>query len=256
MAVANQKGGVGKTTTAVNLAAALAEKKRRVLLIDLDPQANASSGCGITAENGVSLYPAMIGHATLTDMIRETQWPGLHIVPAEIDLAGCEVEIARLDKPLARLREVLEPLRDGPAFDDVLLDCPPSLGILMTNALAAADGILVPVQCEFYALEGITKITSLVQRMRDEGINDSLSVFGVLPTMYDARTRLSQQVVEEIQKHFGDKMFQTIIPRSIRLSEAPSFSQPILSYDPHGIGASSYRRLADEYIQRIAVFQG
>lgn len=250
LAVANQKGGVGKTTTSVNLAAALAEAGHPTLLIDLDPQGNATSGLGVETAPGQSLYPALIGRAGVRDTIRPTAYPQLSIIPAEIDLAGCEVEIARLERPLDRLREVLAPLRHDASFSHVLLDCPPSLGILMTSALAAADGLIVPVQCEFYALDGITKISSLVERMRQDGLNPGLDITGVVMTMFDARTRLSQQVVVELRNYFGDKIFQTIIPRSIRLSEAPSFGQPILAYDPSGAGAQSYRALARELIAR------
>jgi chromosome partitioning protein len=252
LAVANQKGGVGKTTTSVNLAAALAEVGHPTLLVDLDPQGNATSGLGVEATPGKSLYPALIGQSGVRESIVPTPYPNLSLIPAEIDLAGCEVEIARLDQPLARLRQVLAPLRQDAAYAHVLLDCPPSLGILMTSALAAADGLIVPVQCEFYALDGITKISSLVERMRQDGINPSLEITGVVMTMFDARTRLSQQVVAELRNYFGEKIFQTIIPRSIRLSEAPSFGQPILAYDPAGAGSQSYRALARELVARCA----
>lgn len=253
VAVANQKGGVGKTTTAINLSAALAEQGKSVLLIDLDPQANATSGLNYPMEPGTSIYPAMVDEVNINDQIRPTEFPNLHIIPSEIDLAGCEVEIARLDRPLVRLREVMTPVAEAAAFDYVFLDCPPSLGILMTNALAAANGLLVPVQCEFYALEGISKILDLMKRLQSPDVNPDLYLLGVVMTMYDTRTRLSQQVVDEIQNHLPDHVFQSIIPRSIRLSEAPSFGQSILSYDPHGAGAASYRTLAQEVIDRAGV---
>ncbi len=251
VAIANQKGGVGKTTTAVNLAAALAEVGHKTLLIDLDPQANASTAIGCTAEPGRSLYSCMIGQSVIHDKIQASPYENLSIVTSEVDLAGCEVEIARMENPLRRLREVLEPLRNDNNYQHVLLDCPPSLGILMTNALAAAQGLLVPVQCEFFALDGISKILDLVARIKNNGVNPEIEVVGVALTMFDARTRLSQQVMSELQQHLPDKIFKSIIPRSIRLGEAPSFGKPILAYDPSGIGSQSYRQLAAEFIERV-----
>ncbi|MEM6822907.1 MAG: ParA family protein [Verrucomicrobiota bacterium] len=251
VAITNQKGGVGKTTTSVNLSSALAEKGKSILLIDMDPQANAASGLGLEPEPGSSLYPVMVGEKAIEQQITATSVEGLSLIPAEVDLAGCEVEIAREANPLAKLRTIIEPIKSQGRFDYILLDCPPSVGILMTSSLAAADGLLIPVQCEFYALEGITKILDLVNRLKQQGVNPDLYIVGVLMTMYDARTRLSQQVVQELQEHLPDKVFKTIIPRSIRLSEAPSFGQSILSYDPQGIGATSYRQLSEEFLQRL-----
>jgi len=251
IAIANQKGGVGKTTTAINLAAALAESGHRTLLLDLDPQANATSGLGIAPEQGGSIYPVMIGQREVQQQIRPTTQDKLSIIPSEIDLAGCEIEIARLDNPLHKLKEVLQPLHENQGFEYLIMDCPPSLGILMTNSLAAADSLLIPVQSEFYALEGISKILDLTKRMQEQGINPGLKLIGVLLTMFDARTRLSQQVMTELQNHLPDKVFNTIIPRSIRLGEAPSFGQSILQYDPHGVGSHSYRQLATEFVTRL-----
>lgn len=248
VAVINQKGGVGKTTTAVNLSACLAEKGISTLLVDLDPQANATSGLGATCEQYHSIYPALTGEKTAREMVQETSYRDLYLIPSEIDLAGCEIELARLENPLLRVKEILEPLRYDTAFEYIVIDCPPSLGILMTNALAAAEGLVVPLQCEFYALEGIKKIFDLVERM--SSVNPQLKILGVLMTMYDTRTRLSQQVVEDVHEHLPDKVFQTIIPRSVRFGEAPGFGQPITVYDPHGISSNAYRDFTDEFLIR------
>jgi len=249
VAVANQKGGVGKTTTSVNLAACLADKGQRVLLIDLDPQANASSALGLDCLDGHSVYGPLIGARSILDCIVPTRYEHLFMVPADLDLAGAEIEVARFDDHLTRLRGALEPLRHDQPFDWVLLDCPPSLGILMTNALAAADELLVPIQCEYFALEGLSKIVRVIQQIQDCGANSRLSLGGILMTMY-ARTNLAQQVVEEVRKHFEGTVYETIIPRSIRLGEAPSFGKPIIDYEPSGAGAQAYRALAEEFLRR------
>src|SRR5213596_2567856 len=253
VAIANQKGGVGKTTTAVNLGAALAQSGKRILLIDLDPQANATSSCGLQGVEEVSLYDPLLGDASITEKILPTRREGLFIVPADLDMAGAEVEIARMPNHLTRLAETLKPLHTDQTFDFVFLDCPPSLGILMSNALAAADELLTPIQCEYFALEGLVKIVRLIEQVRDSGANRRLELSGIVMTMFDSRTRLSAQVVAEVREHFGERVYETVIPRSVRLSEAPSFGKSILEYDPNGAAASAYRALAREFVQRHVV---
>ena len=248
LAVANQKGGVGKTTTAVNLSACLAEKGKRVLLIDLDPQGNATSALGLEGVDGKSLYEPLIGQAAVMDEIVPTRFERLSMIPASLDLAGAEIEVARLDDHLTRLRDVLGSFVTKAPFDYAFLDCPPSLGILMTNALAAADQVLIPLQCEYFALEGLSKIVQVVEQIR--AVNATLRIGGIIMTMYDARTNLSQQVLNEVRQHFAEVVFQTIIPRSIRLGEAPSFGRPIIEYEPNGAGATAYRALSEEFLQR------
>ena len=250
IAVANQKGGVGKTTTAVSLSACLASLGWRVLLIDLDPQANATSALGLEGVEGLSLYRALVGEADMADLILPTRLDNLFIIPADLDLAGAEIEVARLENHLGRLREVMRPVVEDAPFDFMVMDCPPSLGILMTNALAAADELLVPIQCEYFALEGLSKIVQLIEQIKEFGGNPHLRIGGIVMTMFDSRTNLSQQVVGEVRKHFEALTYQTAIPRTVRLGEAPSFGKTILEYDPSGIGAKAYRRLADEFIHR------
>lgn len=252
ISIANQKGGVGKTTTSVNLATCLAELGKRILLIDLDPQANTTSGLGMeSAEAGGSLYEVLIGYSTVESKIVQTRFPNLSLVPADLDLAGAEIDLARGENHLSRLREVLQPLKHPPvAYDFAILDCPPSLGILMTSALAAADELLVPLQCEFFGLEGLSKIVTVLQQIRESGANPDVKIEGIVMTMHDARTNLSQQVIAEVRKHFDGTVYATIIPRNVRLGEAPSFGQPIIEYDPGSTGALAYRALADEFIRR------
>ncbi|MCE0485147.1 MAG: ParA family protein [Methylacidiphilales bacterium] len=254
VAVANQKGGVGKTTTAVNLSAALAEAEREILLIDLDPQANASSALGVEVVAGRSLHGILTGDEnarSVSEQIQPTPYPHLSIVTSELDLAGCEIQLAADINRLTRLRTVLHDYRaTGPKIDFVVIDCPPSLGVLMTNALAAADSVLVPLQCEYLALEGLAKILEMIERIKQVSGNGALILEGVVLTMYDARTNLSQQVVSDVRNHLGRQVFDTIIPRSIRLSEAPGHGKPIVAYDPSGVGAQSYRELAREFLAR------
>jgi chromosome partitioning protein len=250
IAIANQKGGVGKTTTAVNLGFALAEEGVRVLLVDLDPQGNATSSLGMQELEGESLYEPLLGGVSVAERILPTRLPRLFIVPADLDLAGVEVEIARMSDHLTRLKETLLPLRADDTFDYVLLDCPPSLGILMTNALAAADELLTPIQCEYFALEGLVKIVRVIEQVRGSGANDNLEIGGIVMTMFDSRTNLSAQVVADVREHFGERVYETVIPRTVRLSEAPSFGKSVFEHDSSGAGARAYRALAKEFIQR------
>ena len=251
IAVANQKGGVGKTTTSVNLAACLAVRGKRILLIDLDPQANATSALGLPPMEGLSIYGPLLGSETVADKVIPTRWENLFIIPADLDLAGVEIEVARCDDHLTRLRTALESLRADAPFDFVFLDCPPSLGILMTNALAAADELLIPLQCEYFALEGLSKIDHVMGQIRVAGANPALTIGGILMTMF-MRNNLAQQVIQEVQKHFGDVIFKTVIPRTVRLGEAPSHGKPIIEYEPAGLGATAYNALAEEFIARQA----
>ena len=250
LAVANQKGGVGKTTTSVNLAAGLAARGKRVLVVDLDPQANATSALCGEAQNLPTLYGPITGSADIAACVTPTRLENLSIIAANIDLAGLEIEVARMDNHLAQLRRALQPLRDSAAFDFAILDCPPSLGILMTNALVAADQLLVPVQCEYYALEGLGKLMFVMGQIRGSDANPDLTLAGLVMTMFDARTNLAAAVVADVRSHFQEVLFETVVPRSVRLSEAPSFGRTIFEHDPHGAGAAAYGKLADEFLKR------
>jgi chromosome partitioning protein len=244
VAIANQKGGVGKTTTAVNLGAALAELDFRVLVVDLDPQGNATTGLGLNPRDvSGSIYDVLMSDASLEDAIEPTSIKNLFVAPATIDLAGAEIELVPQISRELKLRRAIESVRDQ--YDVVLIDCPPSLGLLTVNGLAAADDVIVPIQCEYYALEGLGQLlrnVSLVQA----NLNPTLDVRGIILTMYDARTKLADQVVSEVREYFGNKVYDTIVPRTVRLSEAPSFGQPIIVFDAASRGATSYRDLAKE----------
>ncbi|HOX57001.1 MAG TPA: ParA family protein [Candidatus Paceibacterota bacterium] len=251
IAVANQKGGVGKTTTAVNLAACVAAAGRRVLLFDLDPQANATSGVGLEKKAGDSAYLALLGQGGLQEKIQDSAYERLAVIPSEVDLCGADIELARSDNHLQRLIQALRPILESQRFDLVLVDCPPSLGILTLNAFAAADGVLVPLQCEYYALEGLSMLNRIMMQLHDNGVNPRLELTGVVMTMYDSRTKLSQQVVSEVREHFGERVFETLIPRTTRLAEAPSFGKPIIHYDKYSSGAAAYELLAQEFLARL-----
>jgi len=262
IAIANQKGGVGKTTTAVNLAACLGSLGKCALLIDMDAQANCTSGLGFEKTPNESLYPVLLGESSLEEQIKETEYEGVSLISSEFDLCAAEVELARMsfdtksgnpDRHLNWFKEALLPIVNGQRFDVVLVDCPPSLGKLTLSVLIAAHHLLIPLQCEYYPLEGISSITGLMEQLKSSGVNKQLELIGVLMTMFDSRTNLSRMVVGEVRQHFGDKVFRTVIPRATRVAESPSHGKPILYYDPYSAGSAAYEVAAGELSKRLGL---
>ena len=249
IAIANQKGGVGKTTTVVNLAAALSARKRSVLVIDLDPQAHATLGLGLEKQPGTSLYQVLIGAKPIEDVIQPTKWENLNVIPSEVDLAGAELEFGAREDRLVMIKNAIGPVKASGAFDYIILDCPPSLGIVMTSALCATDGVLIPIQAEFLAMDGLALITSSIERIR-AGVNPGLELNGIVFTMVNSQTRLTTDVMNEVRNHFGEKVYETTIPRNVRVSEAPSMGTPVVFLDPRSKGATSYKAFAWEFMAK------
>ncbi len=246
ISVANQKGGVGKTTTTINLCTILAKKGKKVLLIDADPQGNATSGLGVEKEIEVSTYDILANDATIEQSLQDTAIKNLKVCPSNINLAGAEVELVSMMSREQRLKEKLEDIKEK--FDYILIDCPPSLGLITLNAFTASDSVLIPVQCEYYALEGLGQLLNTINLVKKH-LNKNIQIEGALLTMYDMRTNLSNQVVKEVKKYFDNKVYKTVIPRNVRLSEAPSYGMPITEYDPRSKGAKSYMKFAKEFLK-------
>ena len=246
ISVANQKGGVGKTTTAVNLSSSLAKKNKRVLLIDTDPQGNATSGVGVDKSVQFSVYDVLVDGVDIENTIQNTQMKNLDVCPSNINLAGAEVQLVSVKDREYRLKEKLDKYKDN--YDYIIIDCPPSLGLVTLNAFTASDSVLIPIQCEYYALEGLGQLINTINLVKKR-MNKSLSIEGALLTMYDARTNLSNQVVKEVKNYFDDKVYKTVIPRNVKLSEAPSYGMPICMYDMRSKGAKCYEKFAKEFIK-------
>ena len=246
IAIANQKGGVGKTTTVVNLAAALSARKRAVLVVDLDPQAHATLGLGLEKQQGVSMYAVLSGQKPIADVIQPTKWDNLNVIPSEVDLAGAELEFGAREDRLTMIKDALQPVKESGTFDYILLDCPPSRGIVMTSALVATDGVLIPIQAEYLAMDGLALITGSIERIR-QSVNPNLELNGIVFTMVNSTAKLTTDVMNEVRNHFGEKVYETLIPRNVRVSEAPSMGVPVVFLDSRSKGAQAYKALAWEF---------
>ena len=246
IAIANQKGGVGKTTTVVNLAAALSARKRAVLVVDLDPQAHATLGLGLEKQQGVSMYAVLSGQKGIVDVIQPTKWDNLNVIPSEVDLAGAELEFGAREDRLTMIKDALQPVKESGTFDYIILDCPPSLGIVMTSALVATDGVLIPIQAEYLAMDGLALITGSIERIR-ESVNPDIELNGIVFTMVNSLAKLTADVMTEVRKHFDEKVYETVIPRNVRVSEAPSMGAPVVFLDPRSKGAQAYKAFAWEF---------